>query len=209
MNKQLIMMIVMLLVINGVMFISAQQTFQQDQPIDLKIQCIINGTYCSGSAFCNVTIQYPNGTLLVNNKGMTNQISFYNYSLPSTSNLGNYLCSATCCDAGFCGTDSDCDYSITPTGDDRGISLFLILIICGFFLFAIDYFVETGYLTFLSGVVFVITGVYSMIYGIGFLSELWTRAIALVSIGVGFIFILGAAYDLVWGEDSGDGGFED
>lgn len=186
---------------------SAQQTYKAGLNVDLKVQCINNGTYCSPTSLCNLTVLYSNSSLLVDNKKMTNKFSYHNYTLPGTSILGDYLCSATCCSGTICGT-SNCDYSITPTGDNRGIGLFLILLICGFFLFAIDYFVETGYMTFLSGILFIVTGIYSMIYGVGNLAEFYTRAIALVSIGVGVIFMIGSAYDLVWGENNDEGGYD-
>jgi hypothetical protein len=32
------------------------------------------------------------------------------------------------------------------------------------------------------------------------LSEFYTRVVALICVGIGVIFIIGSAYDLVWGE---------
>lgn len=54
---------------------------------------------------------------------MTNQISFYNYTILNSAMLGTYKCSATCCDAGYCGTNSaqDCDYIITPSGTELSV----------------------------------------------------------------------------------------
>ena len=95
--------------------INAEQTFSQNTSIDLKVQCIINGTYCSGSAFCNVSILYPNSSLMITNKMMTNQISFYNYTLNGSMVIGEYSCSAMCCDGSLCGTNG-CTFNITPNG---------------------------------------------------------------------------------------------
>lgn len=116
----LLMMCLVLISFTELTFVNAEQTFQQDIATNFKIQCIINGTYCTASAICNLTIQYPNATILVNNAQMLNQISFYNYTLNNLSALGKYTCSATCCDSGFCGTN-DCSFSITPSGDSNSL----------------------------------------------------------------------------------------
>lgn len=199
MLKNIYFMLVILLV--GLPLLSATQVYKQYDTVDLKVQCIANGTFCSSGSYCNITVTYPNGSMFVNNQKMTNQTSFYNYTIQNSNILGDYSCMAVCCDGILCATDnSECPFKITPTGDERGIGLFLILLICGFVLFALDYFIETGYITFLSGIIFVVTGMYSMIYGVGDLSEFYTRVVALICVGIGVIFIIGSAYDLVWGE---------
>jgi predicted outer membrane lipoprotein len=93
-----------------------EQIFKQNDIIDIKIQCIINGTFCSAGAGCNITLNYPNNTILLNNAPMTNANSYYNYTLNDSSVLGDYPCSVTCCDVGYCGTNQDCSFSITPSG---------------------------------------------------------------------------------------------
>jgi hypothetical protein len=54
---------------------------------------------------------------------------------------------------------------------------------------------------FISGISFIITGVYSMIYGIADLADLYTRAIAIVCLGLGFIIMFMSAYSFL--EDGG------
>ena len=49
--------------------------------IDYKKPCFNNGLYCSSLAECNVTIFYPNNSILINNKLMTNKISYHNYTI--------------------------------------------------------------------------------------------------------------------------------
>lgn len=137
----IIMMVIGLAIITCLELISAGNIYKQNDVIDLKIQCIINGTYCSNSAVCNITIFYPNNSLLLNNEKMTNQLSFYNYTLPDSSVLDDYKCSATCCDSGLCGTDP-CDFLITGNGKEKPsgavIVLFSIifLIILGFMVYS-------------------------------------------------------------------------
>lgn len=170
-------------------------TFQQFSCITLKQNA--NSNY----SLCNITsVLYPNSSMSLGPNGMTKIGTDYNYSnYCKTSVIGTYIVNGFC-DNGQKQTWSYTFY-ITPTGDNRGFGIFIVLIVIAFLLFATDYFVDTGYLTFLSGTLFLVTGVYAMIYGIAGLSELWTRAIALIMLGVGFIFMLGSAYELVWGEN--------
>lgn len=97
---------------------------QQNQQIDLKEPCFNNGTYCSSSGTCNITIWRPNNAgILVNNKLMTNQVSFHNYTLNTTqtSSIGEYQTSISCCDIGLCGYDTY-TFKITPSGELYGQS---------------------------------------------------------------------------------------
>jgi hypothetical protein len=165
--------------------VSGAQIFKQNTPTDLKIQCIINGTFCSGSATCNVSVTNPDGSLLINNQGMTNQGSFHNYTLPDTATLGDYLCSATCCDGSYCGTGTDCDYMITTTGSDKTLYLPLFLLLGAFIIFGFASYLKNEYVGLFSGFLFIIAGVYMMIFGLGNFADMYTRAISFISLGIG------------------------
>ena len=192
MNKQILILALVLL---SITFISAQQTFQQNMPVDLKIQCIINGTYCSNLATCNVSIQYPNASLLLNNKQMTNQISFYNYTLPSTSVLGEYSCSATCCDSGLCGTN-DCNYILTPTGDSNNLGFYIMLtiVIVGILLFGV--FTKNIPITLIGGMISMAWGVYIAINGFDIFKNFGTQilSVGIIALGAVWIGIAGLEY---------------
>ena len=142
MNKNTIWIIVLILIATPTL---AQLIYEQDLPIDLKVPCMNNGTYCSSSALCNVTILYPNSTALVNNKVMTNNLAFHNYSLTATqtNTLGEHEVIVMCQDGTEYGY-STLNYKITPTGEEPStpegilyigifavILIFLILCIYG------------------------------------------------------------------------------
>ena len=67
------------------------RVYQQDKEVDLKVPCFNNGTYCSGSATCNVTILYPNSSVLVDNQLMTNGGSYHNYHGNTTLEPNRYF----------------------------------------------------------------------------------------------------------------------
>lgn len=97
-------------------FINAEDfTYKQNSIIDLQINCYINGSYCSNLSICNLTLSYPNNTIMVFNQQMTNQIAYHNYTLPDSSINGIYPTSIVCCDGLECGSQTFPVY-ITPDG---------------------------------------------------------------------------------------------
>lgn len=113
-------------------------TFKQGEKADITVQCIFNGTICSTNSTCNLTINYPNNSIYISNQLMNRNNSYFNYTLSSSNTVGDYPCSSTCCDNGFCGTSGECSFDITPSGQklDTGksiimvIGLVILLIVC-------------------------------------------------------------------------------
>ena len=54
---------------------------------------------------------------------------------------------------------------------------------------------NTEFFLFVSGSLFILSGILGMIYGISSLSETYTRLISFVTIGIGLLFIIGAYLD--------------
>lgn len=76
---------------------SSALTIQQGAVTDIKHPVRVNGAIATGVT-CNITIVYPNNSLLVNFKQMTDQTSFFNYTLNEnqTSLKGQYNYCITC-----------------------------------------------------------------------------------------------------------------
>ncbi len=91
--------------------------YKDDTTIDLKIPCANNGSVCSNTSTCNMTISYPNSSIFVNNQLMTNQVSFHNYTLPSSSQIGDYQAIVFCTDSGVSG-DTTFKFRINRMGED-------------------------------------------------------------------------------------------
>lgn len=164
------------------------EVFKKGDSIDLKIQCLNNGTFCTSSASCNLTVMYPNNTLLVNSLLMTNQVSFYNFTLPNSQTLGLYACSVTCCDNDICGTDSkQCVFRITTTGEDDWNTLPLFLLLGSFIIFGLASYLKNEYIGLLSGFMLLISGVYMMVYGLSLFQDMYTRAISFITLGMGLM----------------------
>lgn len=107
--------------------VSAQDVFKQSEAVDIKVPCFNNNTYCSGTAACNITIIQPNRTTIINNKLMTNQATFHNYTLTAaqTALNGEYQRVVTCVDTNLNGFTSD-NFIVTPTGQALDISSTLV-----------------------------------------------------------------------------------
>ena len=92
-------------------FVNAE-IFKQGDLVDINKPCINNGTYCSGSASCNITMNYPNGSYFITNQEMTNKLYSHNYTInagissPKVLPLGFYPYTIMCCDGGLCATNT-------------------------------------------------------------------------------------------------------
>ena len=114
-------------------------TFTQNQNIELKVPCTLNGFPCSTSGQCNLTIQYPNSSYLVDNLDMTNgNNGDFNYSI-IFDERGKYQTKVNCQDDGQNDT-STFIITITPTGEEfssaRGI-LYIIILFVLLFVFSL------------------------------------------------------------------------
>jgi len=95
--------------------------YEQSTDADLIIPCAYStGEICSDSGVCNVSIQYNNGTYLVNFKEMTNMNNGdfkYVLDVNDTSVLGDYSGKVYCIDGSYNGTGFF-TYSVTTNGNE-------------------------------------------------------------------------------------------
>ena len=122
-NKTIKLLVTFCLLLVTIQCISAQQVYKQETEVDLKVPCFNNNSYCSSSSVCNITVIGFAGGALVDNKVMTQQAAFHNYTLNTsdTGESGEYRVSVVCTDAGIQG-HSTFEYIITPTGKASSVS---------------------------------------------------------------------------------------
>jgi hypothetical protein len=104
--------------------------YEKNTTIDLKVPCFNNNTFCSPSAICNITIIYPNASVLINNQLMTNGGAFHNYTLTSTNTIGEYQSYMVCNDGGELGY-STFTFMITPNGQGYNIGTMMLFGLIG------------------------------------------------------------------------------
>jgi len=175
----------------------------QNSWFDITRPCVNAGHWCSATAGCNLTVvNAQTGTIIINNGLMTNQVSYHNYTLTSTqtTNLGFFKADMQCSDGTSHGANTFY-YKIVPAMENN-TTTFLVLVFGAIVLLALAYLIKNEYVSFMAGLMFAILGVYTMINGFNGVVDLYTRATALISLGIGFIFIFLSAYHVI-GEHSG------
>lgn len=96
--------------------------------LNLLLDCSYNNTDCAISALCNITVQYPNRSLMINNLQMgTAFYPKFNRTIPNTLVFGVHTGKQTCCQSGFCG-QQNFFYEITPSGNEVAGGNFLIFL---------------------------------------------------------------------------------
>jgi len=136
MNKKILIWTLGLMIfLVSIISVSAEtMIYPQNQTLDLKVPCFNNNTFCSTGAACNLTIFHSNDSLLVDNQGMTNKGSYFNYTLTNsqTSTVGSYKQYVTCWDGdnGFVSSE----FKITPKGVEgtthNSILYVVLLLVC-------------------------------------------------------------------------------
>lgn len=104
--------------------------FKEGNDIELKQTCTINGTFCN---YCNISsVDYPNGTIVINDVEMTKRNGDFNYTLDGSYTDGIY---GTYKVNGYCTFGSDVIKNwvyyvdVNPTGEELGIQTSIIYII--------------------------------------------------------------------------------
>lgn len=115
------------------------EPYKQNTDIDIKVHCEHTDGSCSDSASCNITVTYPNTTYIIFDQPMTQNRSFYNYTLPDSSTLGWHTMTISCVDGAYDVTNNY-KFQITETGDQSStLFIYIIELIMkiGFFVFLI------------------------------------------------------------------------
>ena len=128
-NKYFLTFLIVSLFLIGVSQVSAT-VYEQSTDADLIIPCAYStGQICSDAGVCNVSIQYNNGSYLVNFQPMTNMNNGdfkYVLDINDTSVLGDYEGKVYCIDGGYNGTGFF-DYSITTNGNEEPTAGVIVL----------------------------------------------------------------------------------
>jgi len=113
------LLISILFIVLFIGLISADTAFyiKKGEVYDIKISCENNGARCR-TGTCNITINYPNLTSMVNDGGMTNlNNGYFNYTLNENQTIvnGEYFTRVECNESGLNDT-SNFIYEVNPTG---------------------------------------------------------------------------------------------
>ena len=171
-------------------------TVKQGDSIEITNYCQVGS--CT---YMNLTsITYPNGTVINVNTEMTKNGQNFNYTYTPTE-LGIYNFK-TCGDpAGEYLCDSD-TFEVTSTGTGGSMFFIILITILALIFFISSLFVPEEFFVYISGVSFLIGGIYLMINGIDVLNDTNTRYLSYLYIGIGFLFSIGAYVYNLYSENS-------
>jgi hypothetical protein len=134
MNMKKLLFFVTLVTIFAASAFAAEPYFyyKAEDTVDVNVPCFNNGTLCSTTASCNLTVNAPNTDNIVLNQPMTNKSSYFTYQLTNTTMLGDYQAIVTCEDSGQAGKSTFL-FQINNVGrkieNTLGFIIFLLVLI--------------------------------------------------------------------------------
>lgn len=185
------------------------RTLQYNNDYDFKIICSNNGSFCSSSSFCNITLMYPDSNLLRNNNQTTNQITFHNVTVfaNEVNQLGFGKGFVSCTDGAFSGRDVF-DYVITADGKpfDKFPQQFFIIILGFLLIFSSFFFERLRIFKYLGSIMIMILGIITLFPGYSFINwtTLFGKTLGFSLIGLGFYFLIEDSF----GRGKQEGSFE-
>lgn len=169
----------------------------QSLPPVKQYDCVILPQSCASCSYNNISsVSFPNSTLALGQVQMIKDGNSYSYNFCNTSVLGRYIVSGFGDPGGSVETWAY-DFEVTTTGQKNGNTIPLFLAIGGFIIFLVAVLTRNLYIGFISGAVFIVLGVYMMIFGLGWTSDFYTQALSYVALGFGLLIFLSAAYEAI------------
>lgn len=156
--------------------------------------CVLLIQTCGNCTFNNITsvIMSDGITIAQGPVGMTKAGTQYTFNFCNTTAVGTYRVN------GFGDLDGNIQqWNYNLLVEEGDLVIFLALSVLGLLLLIIAIWSENEWLGFISGVCFMLAGLYSMIYGLNNIADLYTRGLAFVFIGLGLLFEIVAGYKIV------------
>ena len=198
MRKELFFVALFVLLISLNFAQAADYSYKVDTEADIKIPCFNDDNYCSDTAECYLTINYPNGVNMINNQTMTNNGAYHNYTLSTTytSVIGTYFASVVCLDDTTYGS-STFTYEITSTGASDELMnniMFFVFLAFAIGLLILGLLREDVVFVFFAGMLFIVSGVFLFVNNILYLPTLLNNVFCYVLWGLGAYLIIMAAF---------------
>ena len=165
-------------------------TFKQGDCITLRQVC----STCSQNTI--ISISNPNSTTVLGTTAMVPNGNEYVYVFCNSTDLGRYIVNGYG-DPGGTPQTWAYDYYITTTGNNFPYAIPLFLGLAAFILLIMGFWIKNNYVAFISGALFVVLGLYLMIYGLSIISDMYTNALAWVTLGIGLLLILASAFSAI------------
>jgi hypothetical protein len=157
-----------------------------------QYDCITLPQTCNCSYSNITTIMFPNKSYVTINEAMVKDGTYFSYTFCNTSVIGEYIVNGVGDKDGIT-TPFNYWFEVTTTGNSNNNTIPLFLALGGFIIFIIAVLTRNLYIGFISGAVFIVLGIYLMIFGLGSISDFYTQTLSYVSLGFGLLIFLSAS----------------
>lgn len=146
---------------------------------------------CASATYMTLsTIKYPDDTIKLINYNMTYAgAGSFQYNFTDTSQLGEYH---VCFITDGCEIDACTIFEVTSTGGNSSMFLIILLTCIGTIFFIASLVTPEEFFVYISGLCFLICGIYLMINGVNVMNDVNTRYVSYIYLGIGLLFTLGA-----------------
>jgi hypothetical protein len=214
-TKSLVLsMIVGIIIFACLQYVNAETQLQHLQSEDpfMVGQTIPLVQNCLTSSYSNISrVILPNGTFSINSQtAMIKNGDDYSYNYSVTPISGWYNVYGVCDESGI-KTNWVYDFYVNPTGREPGSifnnAVIFILFFLGLTLLIVGTLQGNPWFGFIGSIMFLILGVYTMIYGFDNYTDMYTRSVAIVFLGIGIVTMFSSAYEFI--ETGGSNNEED
>jgi len=190
----LLIVFLVVIVITQLTLCTAEQstlgTFKLNDCVELR-------QICSNCSYNNISsVLYPNSTLASGEVAMIKTGTNFAYTFCNTSMLGKYIVNGFGDVEGYV-TVWAYDFNITTTGNNAPYTIPLFLGLAAFILLIFAFLLHNNYLGFITGILFIVLGIYLFVYGLGIMSDFYTNAFAIVALGLGLLIFLASSYSAI------------
>lgn len=159
--------------------------------------CIALKQICSScSQNTIISVLYPNLTTALGTEAMTKTGNEYNYTFCDTLTLGRYIVNGYG-DPGAVPEVWAYDFYSTTTGNSTPYVIPLFIGLGAFIFLIFSFLMKNNYMGFITGALFIVLGIYLLVYGLGVMSDFYTQTIAYVALGFGLLIFLASSYSAI------------
>lgn len=127
----------------------------------------------------------------------------FNYTFTDTAELGTYIVT-TCGNPNGEYTCVDYNFTVTTTGNEFSTTAPIFLLVVGFCLLFLGAHYKIPVMGFAAGVLTCVSGVYLIIYGLGYINNVYTQGIGFTSLFIGLWVGFAATYEFFGPGSKGD-----
>jgi len=201
MKIKLILGLITVLLMMQIVSADTEYVFKKGIDADLKVNCFENNlTLCSDSTSCYITVNYPDTTNLINNKTMSNSVTYFNYTIDGSKldKVGEYNAMVYCEgeDEGY----TVFTFEVNKEGSRLQSYIFLtFILIFLYFIMIFGAMQEELVLTSIAAMALVVLGIYIHMNGYGDVKSWISNTFGFINIMIGsYVFIR------VWGQEAVD-----